>query len=968
MADAQRLIQKEKEEKTGELDLSFCGLTKIPKEVFELTWLEKLSLRQNEIWIGTLQEFKNLNQLSELNLRFNKITNIKPLGYLTELNTLDLSRNQINDIKPLENLTELKELYLGENQISDLKPLENLTDLNILKINRNQITNIEPLKNLTELNILSLYENKISDITPLKNLTDLNTLYLYENKIRDINSLANLTELNILKLNRNQINNIKPLNNLTELNILDISRNQLENIKPLENLIALDSLKLGDNKIKDISPLLPLLKVKAGALIGYKKVFIKHNPIEKPPMSIVNKGRKAIINYFEKAKEIGQEQVKNIKVFFIGNSTAGKSTINNYLINDEIDNSIITTHGIELKNWQISQEKENINQNITIWDFGGQECYHATHRPFLHKNSIYVLVWEKKTNVNEIIPTEIKIEKDNKIITEKREIEHYDNIYWLENIRFFTENRNPVIVVENKNKGMANDHKITLENYSEVKISETFPFIPNLSDNTINYEWKKAAHRLKEDILDQINDINRNDTIVSHWNAVYHRLLSFRENKNIISVEKFKNICREEINKEEGNYTNEDLDIDNILTYLEEETGTILYYPEISSIKDKIIINPFHFTDTIYDILNKDIRNNNGNFTFEHVKNIVGDEETAQFYIDLMLKFELIFRLKHSKTHFVASQYLQDEPPFPEMLQAATRGCEFKLGIKTKNIMPSGIRERLIARYGAKAKQDLFWKSGIFYNDKINDEVIPVLINLHNRNTISIQSDANKKEGNIAAKRILRSVKQLIQPKDFLLSIDSNLKSWVPYEKLLKKRKEKRIEIESKDEKTFAISKFKPFTEPVQKPPMEVFVSYSKEDKDSLDKLKLYCETLFKDNIMEEWDDTKLIIGEEWEEKINKKLESADMIIFLVSPEMIATKFIQQVEMEKAIKRAAKDELQILPIILKPCDWQNTPLQKYNIPFKGTPINKNSGLHSEEKAWLKIGERLRSYYENEFQP
>ncbi|WDN90333.1 hypothetical protein BuS5_03304 [Desulfosarcina sp. BuS5] len=44
-----QLIEKEKQEKTGKLDLGNCGLQEIPEELFQLTWLEELSFR-NQIW------------------------------------------------------------------------------------------------------------------------------------------------------------------------------------------------------------------------------------------------------------------------------------------------------------------------------------------------------------------------------------------------------------------------------------------------------------------------------------------------------------------------------------------------------------------------------------------------------------------------------------------------------------------------------------------------------------------------------------------------------------------------------------------------------------------------------------------------------------------------------------------------------------------------------------------------------
>jgi internalin A len=43
MANALQLIEIEKIQRTGYLDLGNCGLTELPEELFELVWLESLS-------------------------------------------------------------------------------------------------------------------------------------------------------------------------------------------------------------------------------------------------------------------------------------------------------------------------------------------------------------------------------------------------------------------------------------------------------------------------------------------------------------------------------------------------------------------------------------------------------------------------------------------------------------------------------------------------------------------------------------------------------------------------------------------------------------------------------------------------------------------------------------------------------------------------------------------------------------
>jgi Leucine-rich repeat (LRR) protein len=125
-------------------------------------------------------------QLTELNLISNQITDLSPLAQLTQLTELNLWNNQITDLSPLAQLTQLTELNLGRNQITDLSPLAQLTQLTELNLWKNQITDISPLAQLTQLTKLNLQKNHITDISPLAHLTQLTTLDLEKNKITHI--------------------------------------------------------------------------------------------------------------------------------------------------------------------------------------------------------------------------------------------------------------------------------------------------------------------------------------------------------------------------------------------------------------------------------------------------------------------------------------------------------------------------------------------------------------------------------------------------------------------------------------------------------------------------------------------------------------------------------------------------------------------------------------------------------------
>lgn len=58
----------------------------------------------------------------------------------------------------------------------------------------------------------------------------------------------------------------------------------------------------------------------------------------------------------------------------------------------------LSTHGIQLWTWepkiQLQDDNEPGSVRVNIWDFGGQDLYHNTHRLFISSRAVFVLVWE----------------------------------------------------------------------------------------------------------------------------------------------------------------------------------------------------------------------------------------------------------------------------------------------------------------------------------------------------------------------------------------------------------------------------------------------------------------------------------------------------------------------------------------------------------------------------------------------
>jgi hypothetical protein len=110
---AQALIAKEKEERTGYLNLGNCGLTALPEEMFDCVWLETLAVSNEYLDKEQKNYIKSQNKgaenkLSSISVRIKDLQKLKKLVIAGEL----FNEWKISDIRFLKDLKQLQNLYL----------------------------------------------------------------------------------------------------------------------------------------------------------------------------------------------------------------------------------------------------------------------------------------------------------------------------------------------------------------------------------------------------------------------------------------------------------------------------------------------------------------------------------------------------------------------------------------------------------------------------------------------------------------------------------------------------------------------------------------------------------------------------------------------------------------------------------------------------------------------------------------
>lgn len=136
------------------------------------------------------------------------------------------------------------------------------------------------------------------------------------------------------------------------------------------------------------------------------------------------------------------------------------------------------------------------------------------------------------------------------------------------------------------------------------------------------------------------------------------------------------------------------------------------------------------------------------------------------------------------------------------------------------------------------------------------------------------------------------------------------------------------------------------------------FISYAHEDGAMCQHLLRQLKPLERAGIATFWADYAVEAGDPWKEKIEAALQAADVALFLVSPDMFWSDFIWNIELPQACERSRNDNLQLIPVILRPCLWQvdrNVCLPSVQaVPRGGVPISQFSrvddGYHAAVDA------------------
>ncbi|MEO1401436.1 MAG: TIR domain-containing protein [Cyanobacteria bacterium J06635_1] len=120
---------------------------------------------------------------------------------------------------------------------------------------------------------------------------------------------------------------------------------------------------------------------------------------------------------------------------------------------------------------------------------------------------------------------------------------------------------------------------------------------------------------------------------------------------------------------------------------------------------------------------------------------------------------------------------------------------------------------------------------------------------------------------------------------------------------------------------------------------IELFLSYSHADENLRDELVKHLTLLTRQQVISAWHDRNISAGTEWASQISQHLETARVILLLISADFLASDYCYDIELHRAMERHEMGEARVIPIILRPTDWADAPFGRLQaLPNNAEPI------------------------------
>ena len=389
-----------------------------------------------------------------------------------------------------------------------------------------------------------------------------------------------------------------------------------------------------------------------------------------------------IFNYLRQLHSGDVRPLNEAKLLLVGQGSVGKTSLIKRLIDNQFNPNQPQTDGLNVRDWAVHVNSKDVRLNV--WDFGGQEIYHATHQFFLTKRSLYLLVCNCRTS-----------EEENRLED------------WLKLIQSFG-GESPVIIVGNKcdEQPLDINRKALRYKYPNIKaILET------------SCQTGEGVELLRAAILQEVAQLREVYNLLPlSWFQVKEQLEKL--DRDFITYNEYIGICHKHAIPDEQNQEQ--------LIDLLHNLGLVLNFREHPLLHNTNVLNPAWVTEGIYALLSDDDLKikTKGQLTLADMSRILPfDRYPANrhhYLTELMKEFQLCFELPHCQPtrHLIPGILPKEEPDSTDL-----EGDTLEFQYHHYPVLPSSIISRFIVLTHEKIYRQTYWRSGVMLAYAEGDEV-----------------------------------------------------------------------------------------------------------------------------------------------------------------------------------------------------------------------------------------------------
>jgi len=139
---------------------------------------------------------------------------------------------------------------------------------------------------------------------------------------------------------------------------------------------------------------------------------------------------------------------------------------------------------------------------------------------------------------------------------------------------------------------------------------------------------------------------------------------------------------------------------------------------------------------------------------------------------------------------------------------------------------------------------------------------------------------------------------------------------------------------------------------------LTLFISYAHEDESFRKDFEKHLAALRREGLVEEWHDRRITAGQDWEREIHSNLDRSHIIVLLISPDFMASSYCNEVEVKRAMQRHEMGTARVIPVLIRPSDWQGAQFSKLQaVPTNTLPISEWKG---RDAAYVDVAQHLRN--------